>query len=92
MAAMKSAIPSASRKSMISFLPTHAYAKRCKIYRVQKRDPSNSRGACGSNDTQTIFSRLDFRILLYKLLYITLDLIALSIPTWRKRRRMMLRH
>lgn len=43
-----------------------------------------------SNDTQMIFSRLDFRILLYKLLYITLDLIALSIPTWRKRRRMML--
>jgi len=32
------------------------------------------------------------RILLYKLLYIILDLIALSIPTWRKRRRMMLWH
>lgn len=27
MAAMKSAAPAESRKSMISFLPTHAYAK-----------------------------------------------------------------
>jgi len=53
-------------------------------------DPSNSRGACGSNDTQMIFSRLDFRILLYKLLYITLAVIALSISTWRKRHRVML--
>lgn len=62
------------------------------VCRSALADPSNSRGACGSNDTQTIFSRLDFRILLYKPPYITLDLIALSIPTWRKRRRMMLWH
>jgi len=53
-------------------------------------DPSNSSDACGSNDTQMIFSRLDFRILLYKLLYITLAVIALSISTWRKRHRVML--